>query len=265
MRRDLLSHIRGLLIDLDGVLYIGDRAIEGAAESVRRLKTQGIPLRFTTNTTTRSQRELRDKLISHSIPVEQEEIFGVLQAAVAYLKQRGRPDCRFLLTDGPLSEFDEFPRNDLHPEYIIVGDIGKRWDYNLMNEVFALLSAGADLLALHKGKFWQTEEGLRVDIGAFVAGLEYVTGKTATVLGKPSKDFFHLALADLGLPAEQVAMIGDDVESDVGGALKVGMTGILVRTGKFREDLVSRSGITPDLTIDSIADLPSLLGGIGGS
>jgi ribonucleotide monophosphatase NagD (HAD superfamily) len=88
-----------------------------------------------------------------------------------------------------------------------------------------------------------------------------VTGKTAAVLGKPSEEFFRLALADMGLAPEEVAMIGDDIESDVGGAQRVGMKGVLVRTGKYRENLTVRSDVTPDLTINSIADLPELIEG----
>lgn len=258
MTHNPLADIRGLLIDLDGVLYVGGAGIEGAAEAIRALKDFRIPIRFTTNTTTRSLKELYDKLLNLDIPVKREEIFGVLQAAVAFLQERGRPACRFLLTEGPLREFDDFPQDDPEPEYVVVGDIGKKWDYNLMNEIFALLTGGAELLALHKGKFWQTEEGLRVDIGAFVAGLEYVTGQKAVVLGKPSGDFFRLVVADMGLPPGQVAMIGDDIESDIGGARRVGMKGVLVKTGKYREELVAQSEVTPDLTIDSIAALPDL-------
>jgi len=260
MNTDLLSHIQGLLIDLDGVLYVGDTKIKGAAESISRLKSINIPLRFTTNTTTKSLRELHEKLIAHGFPIERDEIFGVLQAAVAYLKQRDLPACKFLLTEGPLNDFAEFPRDDVNPEFVVVGDIGKRWDYNLMNDIFALLVGGAELLALHKGKFWQTEQGLQVDIGAFVAGLEYVTGKAATVMGKPSEEFYRLALADMGLQPDVVDMIGDDIESDAGGAQRAGMKGVLVRTGKYREKMVAQSGVTPDLTIDSIADLPQLIG-----
>jgi len=142
---------------------------------------------------------------------------------------------------------------------VIVGDVGKSWDYDLMNRVFRMVIGGAELVALHKGRYWQVEDGLRMDIGAFVAGLEYATGKQATVIGKPSAEFFHLALADMRLDPEAVAMIGDDIGGDVGGAQSVGMKGVLVRTGKYREDLVSGSGITPDMIVDSIADIPDLL------
>ena len=114
------------------------------------------------------------------------------------------------------------------------------------------------MLALHKGRYWQTETGLRMDIGAFVAGLEYVTGQSATVIGKPSPDFFTLVLQDLGLLPEQVAMVGDDIESDIGGAQAVGMKGVLVRTGKYRSETTAVSKIKPSLIIDSVADLPDL-------
>jgi HAD superfamily hydrolase (TIGR01458 family) len=118
---------------------------------------------------------------------------------------------------------------------------------------------GAKLVAMHRNKYWQTENGLRMDIGAFVAGLEYVAGCEAMVIGKPSQEFFKLAIQSLGLPTPNVAMIGDDIEADVGGAQAAGLTGILVRTGKYRADTVARSTVRPDADLDSIADLPGWL------
>ena len=118
-----------------------------------------------------------------------------------------------------------------------------------------MLIGGARLMALHKGKSWQTEEGLRVDMGAFVAGLEYASDKTATVVGKPSPEFYRLALDSMGLGPTEVAMVGDDIDSDVGGAQAAGMKGVLVKTGKYRKAVAEALAVRPDLTIDSIADL----------
>ena len=111
------------------------------------------------------------------------------------------------------------------------------------------------MIALHKGKFWQTEDGLQMDIGAFVAGLEYVTGQTATVIGKPSRTFFETALIDMGVKPARAAMIGDDIDSDIGGAQAAGMKGILVKTGKYREELVNKSSVKPNVVVDSISFL----------
>ena len=122
-----------------------------------------------------------------------------------------------------------------------------------------MVMAGAELIALHKAKYWQTQDGLQVDIGAFVAAVEYATGKEATIIGKPSPAFFQAAVQELDCPRDEIVMIGDDIDADVGGAQKCGIRGILVRTGKYRQEYVSASAITPDAVLDSIAQLPRYL------
>jgi HAD superfamily hydrolase (TIGR01458 family) len=118
---------------------------------------------------------------------------------------------------------------------------------------------GAELIALQKNRFWMTPDGLSLDAGPFVAAIEYATGREALVVGKPSAAFFQLVLGDMGVEPGDAAMVGDDVETDVGGALGAGLSGILVRTGKYREDFVARSGVAPTATVDSIAAVPALL------
>jgi len=122
-----------------------------------------------------------------------------------------------------------------------------------------LLLDGALLIALEKDRVWMAEDGLSLSAGPFVAALEYATGREAHLVGKPSPDFFGLALQALGIPAGEVAMVGDDIRTDIGGARRAGMAGILVRTGKYRDDTARASGITPDAVIGSVADLPGLL------
>src|SRR5262249_27599943 len=119
---------------------------------------------------------------------------------------------------------------------------------------------GVPLVALEKDRFWLGPTGLELDTGPYVAALEYASGAKATVCGKPSPTFFQTALASLGMTtdgahAERPAMIGDDLWSDVDGAQKAGLQGWLVRTGKFRADVLEKSGVRPDRILDSIADL----------
>jgi HAD superfamily hydrolase (TIGR01458 family) len=125
----------------------------------------------------------------------------------------------------------------------------------VLNRAFRLIMQGAQLIALHKGKFWQWEAGIQLDIGAFVTGLEYATDTQALVVGKPNPLFFQQALGALGLPPDQVAMVGDDIEADIGGAQALGLTGVLIKTGKYRAALAEKTGIQPDTTLDSIGDL----------
>ncbi len=254
-----LSTVRGFLLDLDGVLYVGDQVIEGARESLEMLRRH-YPCRFITNTSTKSLASLHRKLTAMGFSIFREEIISAPQAVVLFLRSQGTPVCHLLLADDVRKDFSCFPQSDTRAEFVIVGDIGDRWNYVVLNRAFRLLFEGAALLAVHKNRFWQTEEGLNLDIGAFVAALEYASAKEARIFGKPSPDFFKMALEDLGLQPDQVAIVGDDIDSDIGGGRQVGLMGILVRTGKYRESYVRASKVRPDLVIDSFSDLPRLLG-----
>jgi HAD superfamily hydrolase (TIGR01458 family) len=256
-----MKAIKGLLIDLDGVLYVGNEAIFGACEALLAIEKQGLSRRFVTNTTTRTAREVVSKLDQMGFKVSEDEVFSAVTATVSFLRSQkeGRPRISLIVRESVRGEFSEFPEDDEEPDFVIVGDIGAAWSYPLMNRAFRQMNGGAELVAMHKNKFFETEEGLALDIGAFVEGLEYVTQKSARIIGKPSRDFFEQGIAALDLPADQVAMVGDDIDSDVGGGQAAGLRGILVKTGKYRADQAEQSEVTPDLVLDSIADLPEKL------
>lgn len=251
---------KGILFDLDGVLYVGSQAIDGAIEAVARIRASGMPCRFVTNTSTLSLDSLQHKINALGFDVDRSEIFSAPQAAVLYLRQQPDAICRLLLKDDVKRDFDEFRQSALDANHIVVGDIGDAWSYRLLNEVFQCLSRGARLIAIHKNRFWQTEAGLQMDIGGFVEALEYASGVTAMIIGKPSRDFFQMALTDMGLAAGEAAIIGDDIDADVGGGQDAGLRGILVKTGKYRQAYAEKSQVKPDWVIDSIEALPALLG-----
>lgn len=258
--------VGGLLIDLDGVVYIGEEIISGADAAIGRLRARGLPLRFVSNTSTKPARDVEAKLARLGIEVRSGEVVTPVGAAISILQERGAK-APYLVVDervapefaapAPVGVFPEPPARD--PDFIVVGDIGRRWDYELMSSLFEMLSKGARLVALHKGRTWQTGSGLALDIGAFVAGLEYASRTEAIVTGKPAPDFFSAALAGMGLAAAQAVMVGDDIDSDIGGAQDAGIRGALVRTGKYRRALAERSAVIPWATIDSIADLDALI------
>ena len=156
-------------------------------------------------------------------------------------------------------DYAEFDCGNQKPEYVVMGDRGHDWTYDDMNKVFRLMMDGAELLALHKGKYFQVSDGLDLDIGAIVTGLEYATGKKAITLGKPNKEFFKAALDDLGCTPNDIVMVGDDSINDIGGAQSLGIKSVLVKTGKYRKKLLEKSDIVPDAIMDSIAELAILL------
>ncbi len=255
-----LSSIKGILFDLDGVLYVGSHAIKGAVEAVGEIRASGIPCRFVTNTSTLSLASLQQKINALGFSISANEIISAPQATLLYLKNQHNPVCRLLLADDVKKDFKELHQSDAAADYIVIGDIGDAWSYSLLNEVFNCLMHGAKLIAIHKNRFWQTEHGLQMDIGGFIDGLEYASGVRAMIIGKPSPDFFQIALDDMGLSPYEVAIIGDDIDADVGGGQQAGLKGILVKTGKYRQSYAEASAVKPDLIIDSIMDLPAVLG-----
>jgi HAD superfamily hydrolase (TIGR01458 family) len=252
--------IKGIMIDLDGVLFVGTQVIEGAIDAVERIRASGVPCRFVTNTSTFSLTSLQSKINALGFAISKEEIISAPQAARLYLDRQPDPVCRFLLANDVKQDFAGFRQSDTDASYIVIGDIGKAWSYSLLNEVFHCLMNGAQLIAIHKNRFWQTETGLQMDIGGFVEALEYASGRKAMIIGKPATDFFRIALDDMGMHPAEIAIIGDDIDADVGGGQQAGLLGILVKTGKYRQPYAGASAIKPDLVIDSVKDLPNILG-----
>jgi len=255
-----MNTINGLLIDLDGVLYIEDQAIPGAVESVNWLRRQGFPLRFLTNTTMRSRDSLVAKLSRLGIKVEPREMFSTAVVAAKWLADQGVSRVQLLLTEDACQDFAGFHVTANQPEVVVVGDLGPGFTFDVLNRAFLAVKAGAQLVALQKGRWWLTKRGLAMDAGAFVAALEYATETEATLIGKPNREYFDMALVDIGLNPAQVAMIGDDIHMDIIGAQAVGMPTILVRTGNHVFNAQKPLPAQPDWTIDSIAELPGLLG-----
>jgi len=131
--------------------------------------------------------------------------------------------------------------------------------YDLLNAAFRAVTGGAEIIALEKDRYWMAPDGFMLSAGPFVAALEFAAGKTATVMGKPSKAFFDMALRDMDLRPDQAVMVGDDIITDIAGARKTGMKAVLVRTGKFRDETLRTAVIKPTYVIDSIARLGDIL------
>lgn len=254
--------IKGLLIDLDGVLYTGDIAIDGAQGAIDRLRETGYRFRFVSNTTRKCRGTVAGKLRSMGFAIEETAIFTPPLAAVALMKASGMGTF-MLLTTGDV--FRDFPQESIwnpgedRADYVVIGDAGENMTYDNLTRAFRLINKGAEIIALEKDRYWMAPGGLMLSAGPFIVALEYATGKSATVIGKPSRRFFDMALKDLGLPAGQVAMVGDDIITDIAGAKNAGMRTILVRTGKFSPTDLEKAPEKPDAVIDSIAHLEDVL------
>ncbi len=257
-----MSRVEALLLDMDGVLAVSWEPLPGAVEAVRRLRAAGLPLHVITNTTSRTSAEMAASLQRLGFDIDADEVSTAAMSARSYLLE-AHPDARvFVLGDARREDLEGLRLVGLDdgPEVILVSGADESYAFESFNRVHRALLGGAALIAMHRNLTWMTREGECLDAGAYLLGLERASGRTAVVTGKPAAEAFRAGLQALDRQAGQVAMVGDDVESDVLAAQRLGITGVLVRTGKFREDTLAGASGRPDHVIDSLADLPGLLG-----
>ena len=254
--------VEGLLLDLDGVLVVSWKPIDGAVDTIALLRERGIPIRIMTNTTSHSRLDLSEELRGSGFDIPAYEILTAPAATAAYLRAHYPGKRVYLLGEtGVAQDLDGVTLVDDEPaDVVVIGGADEAFVFENFNKAFRMLLGGAALVAMHRNFSWLTDEGLCLDAGAYVVGIEAATGLTAAITGKPSPEFFGSGLDSLGLPAERVAMVGDDLDHDVLAAQTLGMTGVLTRTGKFRPEQVVAANDHPDHVVDSIADVPAALG-----
>jgi len=251
-----------ILLDIDGVFHVSGKAIPGAAEAVTTLRERGHRLRFVTNTTVRTRRDIAAGLRKFGVDLQDEELQTTAAAAVRALSGRR---VLALTMSSVVADLDGLNLVGEDADAVLVGgaDEGDETSrvFSFMNlaRAFAELQAGAELYCLHKNRWWQTSRGPLLDSGAFVAGLEYAAGVDAVVLGKPSPLYFEAAVVALEAEPKLTWIVGDDVEADIAGGQRFGLRTALVRTGKFRPDDLDLSGVTPDIVVNSLAELPDWL------
>jgi HAD superfamily hydrolase (TIGR01458 family) len=252
--------IEGLLLDMDGVLTLSFEAMPGAAETMAWIRRHAIPFRVVTNTTTHTRADLATALRRADLEVEPDEIVTAVVGTAQYLRSHHDAARVLLLSDGDA-------RADLEgvhlvgpadeADVVVLGGASDEFTHANLDHAFRQVMNGATLVGMHRNLYWRTSGGLELDGGAYLVGLEAAAGVEATVCGKPSSTFFESALSLLGLPPARVAMVGDDILNDVLGAQACGMTGVLVRTGKFMESDLDKG--VPDHVLATVAELPELL------
>ncbi len=253
-----------ILLDLDGTLYLDDAPIPGAVEAVAENRRLGIPFRFTTNTTRRPRAELAALLSGMGIPATADEIVSAPSAAARWLLEKGLRRVKLLLPEVSWSEFSALEQVEERPDAVVVGDLGEGWTFPRLDDAFRDLMAGAELVAIQRNRYWRVNGRLQLDAGPFVAALEYATRRDSVLIGKPSTAFFATAAGELGVEnLTTVAVVGDDLDSDLRGARDAGMIAVALRTGKYRPEDEARYGETAAVVLDSIADLPGWLARAG--
>jgi HAD superfamily hydrolase (TIGR01458 family) len=245
--RKALEGVRALLLDLDGVIVVAERAVSGSAEAIATLEAHRFPYRIVTNTSAVSRATLSRYSGRIGAPIPASRFQSALSASAAWTARHfpGAP-LYVLASEDALSEFagqrllthEEAGARGATAAAVVIGDSPEEVTFDNMNRAFRLVLGGAKLVGMHQNPWWLTPEGPTLDSGAFVAGLEFATEKPARIIGKPHPEFFSAAIADLrrevgrDLARSDIAMVGDDVRSDVRAGQRAGLRGIFVLSGK---------------------------------
>jgi HAD superfamily hydrolase (TIGR01458 family) len=251
--------VRAVLLDLQGVLYEAGTPFDGAIDTVARLAAAGLGARFLTNTTTRPLAAIAERMREMGFEVDDAQIFTPVVAARGVLDERGLTRVHLAADPSLAEDLAGYTLTDRDAEAILLGDLERGFTWDRLNDLFAMLRQGALLIALHKNRYCRRDGDLGLDLGPFVAALEYASRSEAVVVGKPSETFFRMALRDMAAEPETTVMVGDDIDSDIGGGAAIGMTTVQVRTGKY-SSADDKVAVQPDHRIGSIEDLPGLLG-----
>jgi phospholysine phosphohistidine inorganic pyrophosphate phosphatase len=250
---------RGFLIDLDGTVLEAQDLLPGVVQALAFLKAREVPYRLVTNTTSKPHSAIMEKIRSHGLDLPPDAVITAPVIGRAYLLQKGLTRCYPLIRDSLREDFHGIEFVEHSPQAVLIGDLGEELSYGALNRAFRfLLDHEIAFVTLARNRYFRGGDGLCLDVGATVAALEYATGRTAVLIGKPAHEFFLGACQSMGVAPEDTIVIGDDLEADVGGAIAAGCQGVLVRTGKFRPVQLENSPVRPDRVLDSLADLPDL-------
>jgi len=258
-----LKQIKGILADIDGTLYFKGSAISGTIEAVEELRKKGIKLLFFTNTDSKSPRTVFNTLNEYGFSIKEREIFTPIIALKEFLTECPDKKIYLVTTEEVKEEFQKFRqiKSSEVPDFVIIGDFHDNWDVNRLNIAFKyVIKHKAKLLGMQGNKYYLDRNGEPViDTGSFVWMIANAANVTPKIFGKPSKEYFVQALKRLDLLAKDTVVIGDDIESDIEGALNANIRGILVRTGKGQFFNPLESDIHPNMVINSFSSILELL------
>ena len=253
----------GLLIDLDGTVYLGRELLPGSLQAVSALREHGVPYLFSTNTSRKSRADVVRSLAAMGLEVSVEDVYTAPVATAEWLASEALERVHPLLSRSTWEDFEGFEITDQSADAVVVGDMGPEFTFEVLNAAFKSLRGGARLVAVHKNRFWLPEQGPTLDAGPFVAALEFAAETQAVLTGKPAPAFFEAAARRLNIQPTELAVVGDDLTSDISGGNRVGMTTVLVQTGKFDAGRLEQADAQsqPDHVAESLEAAVQLLWG----
>jgi len=257
--------IKGVLLDISGVLRDGGLAIPGSLEAFHKLKASGIPVRLVTNESQVTRAESLNKLVKLGYEdIELDYITAPAPLLVERLRREGLVP-HLLVHPNVVPEFGDLATQTDSPNCVVIADAASHFTYDTLNDAFRVLldmqlkGASPKLFTLGRGRYYKEDGQLWMDVGPFCRALEYAVDIEAELVGKPAASFFHGALDSIGVQSQDAVMVGDDIIGDVKGAKDAGIRGVLVRTGKYRTVDENQHGHHADAIVDNLAEAVELI------
>ena len=258
MNLENLRDRKGFICDMDGVIYLGNQLLPGVTEFVHWLNKNNKQFLFLTNSSERSPKELRQKLLRMGLDIGEEHFYTSALATAAFLKKQA-PGCTAYVIGAPglLNALYDVgvTMNDVDPDYVIVGETAS-YNYEVITKAVRLGLGGARLIATNSDLTGPTEFGIAPACRSLVAPVELATGKKAYFMGKPNPLMMRTGLHLLGVHSEEAAMVGDRMDTDIIAGMESGLATVLVLSGCTSRADVDNYPYRPTYILNGVGEIP---------
>ena len=252
-----LHEKKGFICDMDGVIYHGNRLLPGVKEFVDWLYAEKTPFLFLTNSSERSPRELQQKLGRLGLDIDESHFYTSALATAKFLKMQSRKKSAFVIGEAGLTNAlyeVGITMNDVDPEYVVVGET-HNYNYDNISKAVQLVLAGAKLIGTNPDLTGPGETGIFPACGAMISPIEVATGKRAYFVGKPNPLMMRTGIKMLGLHAQEAAMVGDRMDTDVVAGLESGLDTVLVLSGVSTRATIEEYPYRPKYVLDGVGNI----------
>ena len=249
--------IKGVILDLDGTVYLGKEEVPGAARFIAYLRQSGIKYLFVTNRANRTPTVVAEHLCTYGIPCTENDVLTSAQATVQYLK---RGSAYYIGEEGLKVELEKagMAVNEEAPDYVIVS-FDRTFTYDKLKKACRLIDAGAKFIATNPDKALKTATGLTPGTGSIVAAVAAGSGAEPIMIGKPERLIMDMSLERLGLAREEVINVGDNVATDILAGLRAGIRTAFILTGISNRDDLAKSDLKPTWVVEGYAELTEIV------
>jgi len=252
-----MENVSGYMIDMDGTVYRGNEVIPGAPEFIERIKAKNIPFVFLTNNSAWDRSHYYKKLTKMGFRISIDNILTSTTATITYLKNHRKGKTVYPLgTPKFVKEITDegIPIDEKDPDIVLLA-FDTTITYEKMNNAYQFLKKGKEFIATHPDDLCPTEKGYDIDIGPFIRFFETMTGKKATVIGKPNPLMVKMAAETMNVDAKGMVMVGDRIYTDMRMAADSGIRSVMVLTGEAKRSDLKGSGISPTSIVDSVDEI----------